>query len=475
MKHILEAKHNKGEEFKSTWKCAVIVNDMAELNIDKNLIDQSAVLHSDEVIAMDNGCVCCTLSSDLVDQIIKLASQNTFDYMIIEASGVSEPSHIAQLFADCKDDHDHDEAHANVGLGDVARLDTCVTVVDAAEFFRNLETVIRGPQDENFPELMIEQLVHANVILLNKKDLVNESQRAQICDQITVLNPDAKIFTCQNSAIDIAKVLNTNLFDVKSLDPDQEKVIEPEEVPACCQRSIANGRPSCCRRSRTHTSDKSQVILASTQGAVTRHQSRFGITSFLYKARRPFHPERFGDLYADKFFVSVERKVETDEKKREASIIERQEKAMAVQRIRTDTIGQLLRSKGFIWMPNTHDLMGVVSQAGNMITIDSPGTWLALEAEAWKGSDEVKAQLRKDWLPPYNDRRQDLVFIGQNLNHLKIQEILDECLLTDEEFAMGPDGWKATFGDLFLDDDPEDEQLEGTLEVEPADDPTVNE
>ena len=190
LKHILEAKHKDGD-----FKCAVIVNDMAELNIDKNLIDRSALVHSDEVIAMDNGCVCCTLKSDLVDQIIQLAQKKTFDYMIIEASGVSEPSQIAKLFADCKDDHDHEEEHSGVALGDVARLVTCVTVVDAAEFFRNLETVIAGAENENFPELMVEQILNANVIVLNKEDLVNESQLTQICDQIAVLNPQAKIFT----------------------------------------------------------------------------------------------------------------------------------------------------------------------------------------------------------------------------------------------------------------------------------------
>ena len=137
LKHVLESKHEE-EDF----KCAVIVNDMAALNIDKALIDQSALVQSDEVIAMQNGCFCCTLQNDLIEQIISLAEKKVFNYMLIEASGVSEPSQIAPLFELCTDEHDHEAEHKEgPELGDVARLDTCVTVVDAAEFYNNLESM----------------------------------------------------------------------------------------------------------------------------------------------------------------------------------------------------------------------------------------------------------------------------------------------------------------------------------------------
>ena len=137
MKHILETKHAQ-EDF----RCAVVVNDMATLNIDKSLIDQSAIVQSDEVVAMQNGCFCCTLQSDLVDQIISMAEKKMFNYMLIEASGVSEPSQIAPLFELCDDEHDHEAEHREgPQLGEVARLDTCVTVVDSAEFYNNLETM----------------------------------------------------------------------------------------------------------------------------------------------------------------------------------------------------------------------------------------------------------------------------------------------------------------------------------------------
>ena len=157
LKHILETKHSE-----ENFKCAVIVNDMAALNIDKSLIDQSALVQSDKVIAMQNGCFCCTLSNDLVDQIIELATKNMFNYMLIEASGVSEPSQIAPIFDPCDDSHDHEVAHKEgPQLSEVARLDTCVTVIDAAEFYDNLGSMKHfedGEAEGTIAELMMEQV-----------------------------------------------------------------------------------------------------------------------------------------------------------------------------------------------------------------------------------------------------------------------------------------------------------------------------
>ena len=162
MKHILETKHEDKD-----FRCAIIVNDMAALNIDKSLIDQSAIAQSDEVIAMQNGCFCCTLQSDLVDQIIALTEKKLFNYMLIEASGVSEPSQIAPLFDLCDDEHDPDDPEADHDhsekpqLGEVARLDTCITVVDSAEFYNNLASMKTYEQGETvgtIAELMMEQV-----------------------------------------------------------------------------------------------------------------------------------------------------------------------------------------------------------------------------------------------------------------------------------------------------------------------------
>merc|ERR1712045_490498 len=192
LKHVLETKH--AEE---NFKCAVIVNDMAALNIDKSLIDQSALVQSDEVIAMQNGCFCCTLQNDLVEQIITLAQKNMFNYMLIEASGVSEPSQIAPLFELCDDEHDHESEHKEgPQLGELARLDTCITVIDAAEFYSNLESMKeyeQGEQKGSIAELMMEQVEYSNIVVLNKQDLVDEAQQADILDKITLLNPKARV------------------------------------------------------------------------------------------------------------------------------------------------------------------------------------------------------------------------------------------------------------------------------------------
>ena len=215
LKHILETKHAEKD-----FRCAVIVNDMAALNIDKSLIDQSALLQSDEVIAMQNGCFCCTLQSDLVDQIISLVEKNLFNYMLIEASGVSEPSQIAPLFDLCDDEHDpdnplvdHDDDKPQ--LGEVARLDTCITVVDSAEFYNNLEsmrTYENGESIGTIAELMMEQVEFSNVVVVNKIDLVSEDQKSDIIEKIGVLNPSAKVIESIQSKVKASEILDTRLY-----------------------------------------------------------------------------------------------------------------------------------------------------------------------------------------------------------------------------------------------------------------------
>merc|ERR1712218_61039 len=196
---------------------------MAALNIDKSLIDQSALVQSDEVIAMQNGCFCCTLQSDLVDQIISLTNKKIFNYMLIEASGVSEPSQIAPLFDLCDDEHDPDDPEAadhhdhdpdNPQLGEVARLDTCVTVVDSAEFHGNLgsmDTYEQGDTQGTVAELMMEQVECADVVVLNKGDLVSEEQQSDIMDKVQLLNPRARIVQSVHSMVNVSDILNTGL------------------------------------------------------------------------------------------------------------------------------------------------------------------------------------------------------------------------------------------------------------------------
>ncbi len=488
LKHILHTKHSETNPF----RCAVIVNDMAELNIDQSLVEQSSVVQSDEVVAMQNGCVCCTLQNDLLEQITKLAASKNFDYMIIEGSGVSEPAQIAKLFADCEDDHDHEQTHADTPmLGQVARLDTCVTVVDISSMVED-KPLWLGPSQENLSQLLAEQIEYSNVILLNKIDLIDEAQLQGIQDRVSLLNPEAKLIPCRNSHIPVMEVVDTRLYDPNTFDEQWtrfERIANiknqgnPLEVlqESCCAEKTAEGLDPCCEtqtvQPRTLHSDVSKVILP-VEGE-SRHSSRFGITSFLYCARRPFHPERFGEGFLHKFFVyhdpyddgsvgrgdqdsettnsgttepddAVEqREAKSPEPKR--SLEEFQKMASDRQQTRTKELGQLLRAKGFLWLADTHDLMTTFSHAGNLVTMAPRGLWTALESKAYRGTKEEKSKLCKDWVAPWGDRRQELVFIGQDLNHTVIQELLDECLLSDEEFEKGVDYWKATMGDVVLD------------------------
>ena len=261
LKHILETKHEEKD-----FRCSVIVNDMAALNIDKSLIDQSALVQSDEVIAMQNGCFCCTLQSDLVDQIISLTEKKLFNYMLIEASGVSEPSQIAPLFDLCDDEHDPDDPNADHNhdgkpqLGEVARLDTCITVVDSAEFYNNLgsmKTYMQGETIGTIAELMMEQVEFSNVVVVNKGDLVNEEQQHDILEKIALLNPSAKVVRSVQSKVNPLEILNTKLFNAEKNKNEfwvaaaraKLEVVEKAEVEAleCCVESLAKEGKKCCK------------------------------------------------------------------------------------------------------------------------------------------------------------------------------------------------------------------------------------
>jgi len=463
LKHVLETKH--AEE---GFKCAVIVNDMAALNIDKSLIDQSALVQSDEVIAMQNGCFCCTLRSDLVDQIIELAQKKLFSYILIEASGVSEPSQIAPMFEPCDDEHDHEEEHKEgPQLSELARLDTCVTVVDAAEFHNNLQSMEMYESNDTegtITELMMEQIEFSNVVVLNKKDLVTDEQLKNIEERISLLNPKAKIVQSCQSKINVMEILNTKLFSSEEMKKGGVMISAPkvdnngseDEIPSCCVKSVDDGKKKCCKSKNKNLIDSglSTVLLGVVEGKgersqdnLTRHQQRFGITSFVYRARRPFHPGRLFDEFLDPFFIL--RYQETDE-----SQIEKLQKAAGQKQIeRTKLMGELLRSKGFIWIASSNYVIGGLQQAGNILKIEAQGPWLGDHQEMWKGTPSEK-HIYKDMVDdngeeyPYMDRRQELVFIGHKLNHLEIQTVLDKCLLNDGEFQHGPGNWKETMADM---------------------------
>jgi len=490
LKHVLETKH--AEE---GFKCAVIVNDMAALNIDKALIDQSALVQSDEVIAMQNGCFCCTLQSDLCKQIVELAQKKIFNYILIEASGVSEPSQIAPLFEPCDDEHDHEEEHEEgAQLSDVARLDTCVTVVDAAEFYNNLESLKVYEQNEEqgtITELLMEQIEFSNVVVLNKKDLVTKEQLADIEARISLINPRAKIVKSKHSKINVMEILNTNLFSREDMEEGSVMISatkveneKKEDLPTCCVKSLDDGQMKCCKSKNLIDSGLSTILLGvvaadkekiSKVNEITRHEKRFGITSFVYRSRRPFHPGRLYDDFLNKYFIL--RYEETDEPESSSHIEKLQKQAVGKQAERVQLMGELLRSKGFIWIATSNYLMGGFQQAGNILRIEAQGPWMSENADQWEGTPNEEL-IYKDMIDetgeeyPYMDRRQELVFIGHKLNHLALQKALDNCLLTNEEVNLGPAGWEETMKDMdkiqmSLDYDPEEmDDEEGEEEEE---------
>ena len=461
LKHILETKHSE-----DGFKCAVIVNDMAALNIDKSLIDQSAMIQSDKVIAMQNGCFCCTLQNDLVDQIIELANKKMFNYMLIEASGVSEPSQIAPLFDLCDDQHNHEEEHKDgPQLAEVARLDTAVTVIDGAEFYNNLESMKHYEEGEirgTVAELMMEQVEFSNVVILNKTDLVNEEQQKDIVERITMLNPKTKVLKSCQSKINVLEILNTRLYNKADMEENsviaaaaRVKAEEVEQsVDPCCETSLAADGQKCCKNKAKNgqqiDTGLSQIILgvvSSTSNAKsrTRHESRFGISSFIYRARRPFHPGRLFDCFLDPFFMTeLEGKEENESK---SDLDKLQSEAAAKQEKRNELMGGLMRSKGFVWIATSQFFMGGWQQAGNVLRVRPARPWLCEARQSWQGTPsepfvlkELTQENGEEW--PYGDRCQELVFIGKDLNHNAMQSLLDKCLLDDQEMEMGPQMWQ---------------------------------
>lgn len=411
LKHILETKHSE-----EGFKCAVIVNDMAALNIDKSLIDQSAMIQSDKVIAMQNGCFCCTLQNDLVDQIIELAETKMFNYMLLEASGVSEPSQIAPLFDLCDDQHNHEEEHKEgPQLGEVARLDTAVTVIDGAEFYNNLESMKHyeeeGEQKGIIAELLMEQVEYSNVVILNKTDLVNEGQQEDILDRISILNPKAKVLKSCQSKVDVMEILNTQLFSKEDITEngifataakvEAQENAASEMLDPCCEESLGEGGKKCCkskaRNGQLIDSGLSKVTLGVTVGkndkSLTRHEERFGISSFIYRARRPFHPGRLHDRCMDPYFMTQLGEKEEIEKKPDIAM--EQAEAAYKQRKRTSIFGGLMRSKGFVWIATSHFFMGFWQQAGNILTVGPARPWLSELRHLWEGTPSEEMAMKE--------------------------------------------------------------------------------
>ena len=365
LSHVLNNREGK--------KVAVIVNDMSEINIDSELIRNDVELSRSEekLVEMSNGCICCTLREDLLEEVNALARDGRFDYLLIESTGVSEPLPVAETFTFADED--------GVSLSDVATLDTMVTFVDAVNFLTDYDAALSlqdkgeslGEDDQrNIADLLVDQVEFADVILISKTDLASEADIERLTAILRALNTDADIIPIEKGKVDIDAILNTQRFDFSRAQqaPGWLKEMRGEHVP---------------------------------------ESEEYGIGSFSYEARRPFHPAKFFQ-----FLHSIE------------------------------DYGKPLRSKGYFWLASRPQFAGQWSQAGGIAHYGFAGMfWKATPRSNWPQDEQWLQSIQENWVEPFGDMRQELVFIGQNLDQEKITRALDACLLSEDEVLRGKEYW----------------------------------
>ena len=355
-------------------RVAVIVNDMSEINVDSRLVAQGATLSrvDEQLVEMSNGCICCTLRDDLLKEVRQLAEQNRFDYLLIESTGISEPMPVAATFSFVDD--------SGATLSDVARLDTMVTVVDGEKFLedylsldelhdRNLQ--LNEDDQRNIADLLIDQIEFANVLLVNKTDRMTSIEVEQLQAILKSLNPDATVIPIERGRVSPRAILATGAFNEELVAESAGWLKELQEF--------------------SHAPESEE----------------YGISSFVYRARRPFHPERL-NAALDQGWENV------------------------------------LRAKGMMWLASKNDIIGVYSQAGNCVGVEPLRRWYAASPkEAWPEDEATLNALGKGWHPEFGDRLQEVVFIGAGMDQSAIEAALNRCLLSDQEMVDGPAAWAA--------------------------------
>ena len=348
-------------------RVAVIVNDMSEINIDGSEVQRDVSLNraEEKLVEMSNGCICCTLREDLLEEVSKLAKDGRFDYLLIESTGISEPLPVAETFT-FRDEEGQ-------SLADIARLDTMVTVVDGMNFLLDYQAAESlGEEDErSITELLIEQIEFADVILISKIDLISSRERQELITILERLNVQAEIIPMVMGEVPLKKILNTGRFDFE----------KAAQAPGWLQE---------------------------LRGEHVPETEEYGIASTAYRARRPFHPQRFFS-FIDRPWVN----------------------------------GKLLRSKGFFWLASKHREAGSWSQAGGLMRHGFAGRWWRfVPKNQWPQDEESTAGIMENWTAATGDCRQELVFIGQSIDFAQLTAELDDCLLTDDEMALGVEGWQ---------------------------------
>jgi G3E family GTPase len=356
-------------------KVAVIVNDMSELNIDAALVrDGGADLSrtEEQLVEMSNGCICCTLRDDLLREVRSLAEQRRFDYLLIESSGISEPLPVATTF----DFRDED----GLSLADVAKLDTMVTVVDAANLLKDYGSADfladRGEtvgEDDNrtLVDLLVEQIEFADVVILNKIGTATPKDRAAARAIIRSLNGEARIIETDFARVALSDVMGTGRFD----------------------RARAEQNPLWFKELHGFKDHVPET-------------EEYGVRSFVYRARRPFRPDRF-KAFLDQSWPGV------------------------------------IRAKGFFWLATKPHFVGELSQAGALVRTGKLGLWWsAVPKEQWPRDPQFAERMSPYMDPVWGDRRQEIVFIGTSpMNEDEITSMLDDCLVADDGYA--PQRWKS--------------------------------
>ena len=365
LSHILNNRQGK--------RVAIIVNDMSEINIDSAIVQNDVVLNRKEekLVEMSNGCICCTLREDLLEEVTKLAREGRFDYLLVESTGISEPLPVAETFTFADEN--------GVSLSEVAKLDTMVTVVDAVNFLKDYDQAkllqdtgesLGDEDDRSVADLLVDQVEFADVILISKIDLVKSADVERLTAILKTLNTHAKILPISHGHINIDEVLNTGLFDFEHAQqaPGWLKEMRGEHLP---------------------------------------ETEEYGISSFSYEARRPFHPKKFHEFLHS-----------------------------------TDKYGKLIRSKGYFWLASRPEFAGQWNQAGGIAHYGFAGMfWKSVPKKNWPTDTQYLSSINKLWNEPFGDMRQELVFIGQGLNQSVIKKKLDECLLSEEEVLRGKNYW----------------------------------
>ena len=383
-------------------KFAVIVNDIGEVNIDANLIAKGGIVGEgdDSLVPLQNGCICCTLKMDLVQQLSDIVSEQRFDYIVIEASGICEPAPIAQTISV------YPQMYPNLATKGIARLDSVVTVVDALrlrdEFSEGHDLYKKDMKEDDLASLVIQQIEFCNTILLNKSSEVSAEELGRIKAIIREIQPKAEIITCDYCDVDLDKLVNSNSFDfeqvatsakwIAAVEGDEEEKEEHEHH----HHHAHDHEEEENDEHEHHHDDHDHCHCHHHHGLENEEEGEaleYGISTFVYKRREPFDMTEFDQLVALLWPSSV------------------------------------IRCKGLCYFATEPDMCYVFEQAGKQVSLSQAGQWYAtMPADELEQFKQQNPAAFKDWDDKYGDRMQKLVFIGQHMDREAIETLLDACI-----------------------------------------------